>query len=144
VLIACDRLYKAVPYLRETSSELISDALKMPIGVFTNKQKQTLVKWLEETRSSADGKAPPAAEEETESFMCVDIDEDGFASLLAADGTPRDAVHCETPVANSIRQWLDEGEEIVVTLNTGAKNVNACAHLSYASLLDSNTVADVR
>jgi hypothetical protein len=121
-------LYKAVPYLREASTELIGDALKMPFTVFTAKQKQTLVKWLDEVRSGVEGKPTPAVlEDDTESFICVDIDDDGFASLLNEDGTTRDAVQCEKPVADSIRQWLDDGEEVIVSI--------------YSS---NNTVADVR
>ena len=121
-------LYKAVPYLRESSSELISDALKMPFTVFTAKQKQTLVKWLDEVTPAGEGRlreVDPTSE--TESFMCVDIDEDGFASLLKEDGTAHDAVQCEKPIADSIRQWLDDGEEVVVSINKAT-----------------NTVADVR
>ena len=84
-------LYKAVPYLRDSSSELISDALKMPFTVFTAKQKQALVKWLDEVTPAGERRETDQAAE-TESFMCVDIDEDGFASLLKEDGTAHDAV----------------------------------------------------
>lgn len=97
---------------------LIEDALKMPFTVFSTSQKAQLLKW----HDALLGDAAPAAAAGTiaveKRYVCMDISEDGFLSLmLDGDSAVIENIRVsEVSERRAIRQALDDGCDVLVTV----------------------------
>lgn len=104
--------------------DLISDGLKMPNNVFGTSQKEKLLKWLSQMqpngKSDANSDSICKEDEELSSFVCIDMDEDRFLSLVNDVGDVRDSKVNNDQHFATIKAWLDDpmadNFEIVVYL----------------------------
>lgn len=121
-----EKLVNAIVLLRKTAAEkdgcgvqhtlpLVSDALKMPVSLFTAKHKDSLLKLYErdagavnEAEASA-ARAPTAVS--TTRLVVIDVDVDEQTCTVLLDDEPRPMRLASADMAVKLSSSLDKGDE---------------------------------
>jgi hypothetical protein len=138
------KLFDAIILLRKVAEAgagvqhtlpLVSDALKMPASMFTNKMKERLLALFEKDAgavNAADAAAATsapgaAANGATERLTAVDVDaDDGTCSVLLDDGEVKQ-FNVAPELAERLQASIDAGDEVLVDVDVAKELVLSIA-----------------
>ncbi len=134
-----EKLLNAIVLLRKTSAEkdgcgvqhtlpLVSDALKMPVSLFTAKHKDGLLKLYERDAGSvneAEAAATRPKATATTRLPVIDVDVDEQTCTVLLDGEPRTMRLPSADLAAKLASSLDAGDECEADVDVEQEHVVA-------------------
>mmetsp|Transcript_18143 Transcript_18143/g.43877 ORF Transcript_18143/g.43877 Transcript_18143/m.43877 type:complete len:197 (-) Transcript_18143:37-627(-) len=98
---------------------LLEDSLKMPFTVFSTKQKQKMIKWLEDLRGGGDGSSGSGGNGRhntaNRSFILSVIDLEGMTMTLMSDetGDTYENIELDEDIGTAIRNAFESTDGVV-------------------------------